>query len=335
MTTFDGTSRSTYDGWTEPPRPAPIYELVTDVGPGLPPVLVKKKGIKSSTQDTQSILAGWISRRPKVVGLRTIPQTFDMKKLSSYPPGLLPAIRPYPWEEPIPVKIRTKLPHPLTILDDTLGPDSKPCHWCDNFAYGIAGFGVRYPVVVEKSKGKWTELKGGHTAEGREPSRMCVRCTCNRLSIIHCSHDKIVSLAEDPNVELDENPILDQMEKASQAVKCKPGSICKANQSFQEPLHPWCSLCQSPAYWRCDNHQPDARDPDSRDFIPLDTGCGLHLCDYCAEYTKRFRGDLDDVYEHGVMDTDNDTAFRADVDYILKRSEENVFFQQINHNKKM
>lgn len=222
--------------------------------------------------------------------------------------------------------VRTELPHPLKANYDPSPAGEKEgqtCHWCDNFAYGISGLGVRYPEVIETSAGEWFELRDGHTHEGRDPSRMCIQCTFKRVSILLCSHDTIIPLENSENVDVD--AAYDELDKASKALH--PAFII-ADGKYNESLHAWCSLCRAPAFWRCDECHPIIRDG-TFTTIPIDPGCGLHLCDYCASLAMELYGDLEAVVAHGLRDPVNETDYRADVEYILKHSGNNVLWQQL------
>lgn len=333
MTALDGNGGPILVGQAGSPLPTPIYELVRDVGPGLPPVLIRKEHTPRPARETLRSLAGEGNGRPTSVGLRTTSQSFEQKENITRSMPILTSDNSHPWDEPRPFLVQTELPHPLTVMYDSSGPGCEPCHWCDNFAYGIVGLGVRYVEVLERRKGQWAELRYGHTHEGKEPSRMCIRCSLNRINIILCAHDNLVPLVDNSIVQLHEVPIFEELAKASQGLKYKPKLVNQTGQSFPEPIHPWCSLCQSPAHWRCDEPQYRYHRQEPVDIYPLVTGCGLHLCNSCAEHTKRFGGDLDAVYKQGIKDLENGVKIRADVNYILRMSESNVFWQIMNKKK--
>lgn len=315
-------------------EPAPTYELVTTLGPGLPPVLAIASDGSSSPMAILANQSATDRERSSPVQLGE-PEEFSLddqiarRPTTTLPPGSMDTIIQYvgynPPSERKTYFVRTELPHPLKVMYDPSEPNSAPCHWCHNFAYGITGLGIKYPMVFERGDGKLIELKDGHTNDGIEPSRMCIQCTFKRVSVILCSHDQIAPLFDYSSDELDIDAIFGDLVEAYTALEPKAENF---GQTFPEPDHPWCSLCREPAFWRCDSSHPYSREQEST--IPIDPGCGLLLCDYCAYYTKVLHGDLDSVYEQGKNDSENGVEFRADVHYLLQRSENNVFWHQVH-----
>lgn len=226
---------------------------------------------------------------------------------------------------PVPKIVRTELPHPLRVNHDTSPEEGRKCHFCSNFAYGISGLGIRYPEIIETSMGEWIELRGGHTHEGKEPSRICVQCTFKRVCILLCSHGSIVPLEGSNNVDVDVAYF--ELDKASMALQPELKDI-NAEYDFKATLQIWCSLCRAPAFWRCDDCHPTAKEG-TFSTIPSDPGCGLHLCDYCAFHATQLHGNLDAVVAERSKDPQNEVVFRADVEYILTNSENNVLWQQL------
>lgn len=221
--------------------------------------------------------------------------------------------------------VRTELSHPLKVNHDPSPEgeqEGQACHWCDNFAYGIMGLGVRHPEIIETCPGEWFELRDGHTHEGRDPSRMCIQCTFKRISILLCSHGSFMPFVDPKDVDAD--LAYAQLINASRALHPE---FHNPDWEFKEPYHPWCSLCRAPAFWRCNEPHPITEETFST--IPTDPGCGLHLCDYCASLATGCYGDLDAVVASGLRDPEKETEYRADVDLILSHSEDNVLWQQV------
>ncbi|KAF3386389.1 hypothetical protein F1880_001648 [Penicillium rolfsii] len=217
-------------------------------------------------------------------------------------------------------RIRTYYPHPLTILDkDSL----DLCHWCSNLAYGIVGLGPRDTEILDFGGGRMIEITNGHQREGKEPSRMCWYCATERLQIMQCQHYDIAPMMHDLDPD---NPFSVSVAYQDLAQACsalRDPSSPYYGQSFENADHEWCSLCQQPAFWSCNSNQAflaDASGNVYQQMGPVDIGCGLVLCDYCAQTVKRFHGDLDRAVAWGREDPQNKTKFRADVDYILKHS---------------
>lgn len=199
---------------------------------------------------------------------------------------------------------------------------SKPCNWCHNFAYGISGPSGLYPEPMSKSFDHILGQQRAYT-HGREPRRMCINCTLARISILKCSHGKIQSLSGAPISHQEVRAAFNELAKASVALE---SPSVQAGECFPLPGYPWCTICREPAFYLCASHQEFENDEWSfGQYITSDLGCGLRLCDYCAHYAKVYRGDLDAVVKKGQEDANNKTDLRADVEYILNRSPDNVF----------
>ncbi|KAI3229285.1 hypothetical protein DTO012A9_8635 [Penicillium roqueforti] len=151
-------------------------------------------------------------------------------------------------------RIWTELAHPVVFLANEQDED-PPCHWCNNFAYGITGLGPRNPEVCTLDNGTIIELQDGHIAEGKEQSRMCVFCTWNRCKIIQCSHDTLhllpVPLSTKDQMRTDAAALL---EEASEALT--DPETGKAGPVFRTSPYQWCSLCREPAFGSCQAVQP-------------------------------------------------------------------------------
>lgn len=291
------------------------------------------------TEEPLSLHGTTSSYKTQVIDSSSFSSSVDIYERTDIPPAYQLATASKPaainlspefdfMNKPMPRVVRTELPHPLKVNHDSSPEDEQKCHFCSNFAYGISGLGIRYPEVIEASIGKWIELRGGHTHEGKEPSRMCVQCTFKRVGILLCSHGSIVPLEGSNNVDVDIAYF--ELDKASMALHPEFKEI-NTEDDFKATLQTWCSLCRAPAFWRCDDCHPVGKEGTSS-TIPSDPGCGLHLCDYCAFHATQLHGDLDAVVAERSKDPQNEVDFRADVEYILRNSENNVLWQQLYGN---
>lgn len=230
-------------------------------------------------------------------------------------PPAVPAVASQPAPSTIGISrphcFRAEYPHPLTILHEPSVDESEPCHWCQNFAYGITGLGVRAPKVGDFGHGRLIELGDGHTSEGKEPSRMCVSCVSTRRAIMQCPHREIMGFPGPSLSAYDASTAFDCLARAAMA----PDKTSEhARQDFSVPDDPWCSLCREPAFHYCSTPQPASTDQGTLDSDISDgLGCGLLLCDYCVHVTRVYRGDLDAVVKRGQDDPNNRTGYRADV----------------------
>ncbi|KAJ5616608.1 hypothetical protein N7537_001722 [Penicillium hordei] len=221
-------------------------------------------------------------------------------------------------------RIWTELAHPVVFLADEQD-GSPPCHWCNNFAYGINGLGPRNPEVWVFDNGTIVELQDGHIGEGKEQSRMCVSCAWDRCKIIQCSHNTLdllpLPLSSKTEVRTDASIILRQATEA--LIDSKTG---KAGPFFPSPIYEWCSLCREPAFGSCQTVQPVNAHAEVVDCDEECSGCGLMLCERCLNLTKQFKGDLNAVVEWGRAQS-NPISHRADVEYLLSGAENNTMYK--------
>ncbi|KAJ5384083.1 Peptidase C19 ubiquitin carboxyl-terminal hydrolase 2 [Penicillium concentricum] len=219
-------------------------------------------------------------------------------------------------------RIWTELAHPVVFLAD------DPCDWCNNFAYGITGLGPRNPEVWLDEKGTIVELQDGHIAEGKEQSRMCASCIWNRCKIIQCSHSTLNLLPApfSPQDEVRKTAALTLLQKASDALT--DPDTGEAGSFYPSPIYEWCSLCREPAFGSCQAVQPLDVYADVVDCDEETRGCGLMLCEYCLELTKRFKGDLNAVVAWGRNDSSHPVQYRADMEFILSGAEHNQLYKR-------
>ena len=214
------------------------------------------------------------------------------------------------------------LPHSLTVWHEIPTDGSEPCNWCYNFAYGIVGYDPLRSELTGVYHDPYTGQRYTYT-NGREPSRMCINCTIDRVAILNCAHCKIERMPGLPLNNLEVCAAFEELAEAS--VGLKAGSM-HGGEPFPSPGYSWCSICREPASYECAGLPAMTGNELSFDaFIPTVRRCCLRLCDYCAHYAKLYRGDLDAVNRCGEEDPNNKTAFRADVAFILKRSPDNEF----------
>lgn len=197
--------------------------------------------------------------------------------------------------------ITTRLVHPISFNHLIPDDDSSPCHWCEDIVYGIIGFTEVHVEVIDYHDGKgYTEVGGGHTAQGQEPSRMCYECTASRLFIAGCERHDIQPIEGiDPNC-FDYDEVLEWLipDKASTT-----------------PFR-WCSVCPSPASFACKKPgmagislggEEGASDGPS--------GCGLLLCENCAvSMLVEHDGGLDGLISG--LEGAGPLGIRADADFL-------------------
>jgi hypothetical protein len=223
-------------------------------------------------------------------------------------------------------RIWTELAHPVVFLADNRD-GLFPCDWCNNFAYGITGLGPRNPEVLTLDDGTIVELQDGHIAEGKPQSRMCVDCTWARSKIIQCSHNSFNPLPAPlvPQDEVQKANALSLLNEASERlIDTETG---QAGPYYPSPIYQWCSLCREPAIASCQEVQPMDVHAAVVDCDAETYGCGLMLCEYCLNLTKRFKGDLNAVVAWGRNDPSQHVHYRADMEFILSGAEHNTFYR--------
>ena len=200
--------------------------------------------------------------------------------------------------------IKTKLAYPVELDWD----GDAPCQWCMDVGHGILGLGPLLEVeVLDMHDGNgYIEVSGGYFGAGIGPSRMCTECTTERLEIAACLEHQIQDLQqiEGMNVnEFDFTCVMDYL---------MPGMAASAPFS-------WCSVCPNPAFYGCCK----PIDSEINALVAVEGaeqqhGCGLKLCNNCAESLVHEKGgDLEALVE-GIREQDEDEiALRADVDLIL------------------
>ncbi|KAL9117240.1 MAG: hypothetical protein Q9187_006226 [Circinaria calcarea] len=197
--------------------------------------------------------------------------------------------------------ITTRLVHPITFNHLVSDDGSSPCHWCEDIVYGIVGFTEVHVEVIDYHDGQgYVEIKGGHTAQGQEPSRMCYECTASRLFIAGCEGHDIQPIAGvDPN-GFNYDEVLEWL---------VPGMTLFA--PFQ-----WCSVCPSPASFACKKPRISGMCLESEENAgggPL--GCGLLLCENCAvNMLGGHDGGLDGLISE--LEHAGPLCIRADADFL-------------------
>lgn len=193
--------------------------------------------------------------------------------------------------------ITTRLPQPVLFNQEP--PES--CSWCVDPLHGLLGLGIVHPLVHDTPSG-YIELSGGHIAEGYLPSRMCVTCTLDRFRIVGCEGHEMHKLDED--AETNRLHAEDALESFV------------AGQADWE----WCCICPRPAVYGC------GRPTEGFDDEEAVIGCGLRLCEKCAEtITSECEGDLETLVAMKMSEAegreDHESIVRADADLLTRNGE--------------
>ncbi|KAI9777323.1 MAG: hypothetical protein M1839_008931 [Geoglossum umbratile] len=184
--------------------------------------------------------------------------------------------------------IKTSFAHPLTFNHIPNEQGSDPCHWCDAAAFGIMGNGEVEVTVTDQHDGRgYTEVSGGHIAQGLEPTRMCDICTMERIITTSCPAHTMHTIPGRHPRTFDFEAALNQLLLGSQ------------NHNHNSS---WCSICPSPAFFECRTPQLHLDLP-STDATPALPGCGLLLCETCHHLlAARYAGDLQALIADARLD---------------------------------
>ena len=221
--------------------------------------------------------------------------------------------------------IKTKLAYPIELNCE----GDVSCQWCQDVGHGILGLGPELEVeVLDMNDGNgYIEVSGGYFGAGLGPSRMCTKCTIERLKIAACLEHNIQDLKQLDGVSVDEfdlGSVMDYLMPGKAA--CAPFA--------------WCSICPNPATYACCKPM----DPEINALVGVEWGeyqhgCGLKLCNNCAKSLIHEKGgDLEALVE-GIKEQDNyGFGLRADVDLVLpsgglvRRIGGFLYLQEASHN---
>ena len=215
--------------------------------------------------------------------------------------------------QPITKTITTRLAHPISFnFIPTSMDDSPHCHWCTDILYGLLGLGTLTVKIMalttvtgRENAAGYTELEGGHTAQGHLPSRMCTGCTFERFSIIACtSHSLSFIPSSFAFTPIDQSRLL------------------SALTGEEKPEWEWCSICPSPAVYSCDCPSSMWLEDVGEDLERV--GCGLKMCEACAGLMAECNGDLEEVVQRKLEEgarEGNEFAVRADAEFLTRGGE--------------
>ena len=206
------------------------------------------------------------------------------------------------------VTITTQLAHPIHFNHQPGQDESVDCHWCEDLVYGLLGLGeIQVRVIDSVDNQGLIEMSSGHTAAGHASSKMCDKCTLNRLMIAGCRTHQLEPIKGMHTGQYSITDVIDHM---------MPG--LSASAPFE-----WCSLCVEPATFKCGTLTAieDAQKPAGGNATRK--GCGLALCEACAVgLVGEHKGNLEaliDALRTGHTGGGGD--LRADVDLLHAEGE--------------
>ncbi|TGO50168.1 hypothetical protein BOTNAR_0403g00020 [Botryotinia narcissicola] len=254
-----------------------------------------ERAISSSSPDEQFLI---INSANKHNSLSRLP-SYDLKYSTQATKQLIPPTFALHHKGIRTIIIPTSFAHPLTF-NYKRDPMAlyPPCDFHSTPFFGLFGYGIRHVTVVP-----WPSITGagyeelengwGDSGAGHDATRMCVKCTYERVKILGCVEHELRPLEG-----LDERMRDDRLMRDS--VKACEGGMMQGKWlkgSGETPERgsradlvwraKWCAICPRPGDWVCKSG--DARD--GRRSLSHSThgsqshvkGCGLILCDTCYE----------------------------------------------------
>ena len=145
--------------------------------------------------------------------------------------------------------------------------------------YAIVGLGDKEVEVIEWADGRGLEeVTGGHKGAGVENTRVCVRCTTERIQIIMCSNHELILLPSGANNDkVDENDAFEELLSCSGRLKGR-----------------WCSICPNLARYQCCTAGDEG------------AGCGLLAFDSWPISSPSWGQSLGSPFSHSIQS--NSTA---------------------------
>ncbi|ESZ95757.1 hypothetical protein SBOR_3864 [Sclerotinia borealis F-4128] len=213
------------------------------------------------------------------------------------------------------ITITTAFSHPI-IFNYIRDPMYlyPPCTFHTNPFFGLFGFGPRLVTVVpwpSITGAGYEELENGHgdSEAGEDKTRMCVKCTYDRVKILGCPEHILWPLGGVDQRMWDDQIVQDSVRACEQGLergrwgRGKGGEPERGSRAELVWRAKWCAVCPSPAAWICDYSEMSADSSQGMDNgrrAASNTsqrsdrgkkGCGLLLCDTCHDlHTKIQKG---------------------------------------------
>ncbi len=186
------------------------------------------------------------------------------------------------WIPPPPLPLSPYSP-PKSLSE--IRASSFPCHFCTDpgESYAIAGLGFKRVEVIQWAYDHtvgYEELEGGWVQAGEEGTRMCTKCTMERIMICLCTDHLIRPIKGlDPRTfDYDGamqglvNQILSRGKSSYESIVGNAADVHSVK---------WCSICPQPAFFEC-CVRPAFTSSGIETSPSDDIGCGLLLCEVCT-----------------------------------------------------
>lgn len=186
--------------------------------------------------------------------------------------------------------ITTRLSHPVQFNHED-PTQQQECHFCTLPHYAIFGLGQRTISVTETPKGL-SELSASNI---QEPTRLCISHTMHSIRALICKPHLMRRI---PSSQISINST------------CFRAAFERLVSGTSLPTELWCSVCPAPASHECAN---------AHEKLKRQGGCGLQLCERCAEGLEdTHKGDLGS-FMAGLRDevtNERPLGLRADVELL-------------------
>ncbi|TGO24335.1 hypothetical protein BPAE_0105g00010 [Botrytis paeoniae] len=256
---------------------------------------VYERAISSSSPDEQFL----ISNSPNKHNTLSRLPSYDLKYSTQATNQLIPPTFALLHKGIRTIVVPTSFAHPLRF-NYKRDPMSlyPPCDFHSTPFFGLFGYGIRYVTVVP-----WPSITGagyeelengwGDSGAGHDATRMCVKCTYERVKILGCVEHELKPLEGLDERMRDDRLVRDSVKACEEGMmqgKWVKGSGETPERGSRADLvwrAKWCAVCPRPGDWICKSGDTcDGRRSLSHSTQGSQSHvkeCGLILCDTCYE----------------------------------------------------
>ncbi|KAF7896398.1 hypothetical protein EAF00_006412 [Botryotinia globosa] len=254
-----------------------------------------ERAISSSLPDEQFLITNSANKHNSLSRL----PSYDLKYSTQATKQLIPPTFALHHKGIRTIIIPTSFAHPLTF-NYKRDPMAlyPPCDFHSTPFFGLFGYGIRHVTVVpwpsitgagyEELENGWGDSGAGHNA-----TRMCVKCTYERVKILGCVEHDLRPLEGLDERMRDDRLVRDSVKACEEGMmqgKWMKGSGETPERGSRADLvwrAKWCAVCPRPGDWVCKSGDTcDGRRSLSHSTQGSQShvkGCGLILCDTCYE----------------------------------------------------
>ncbi|TEY60247.1 hypothetical protein BOTCAL_0183g00150 [Botryotinia calthae] len=254
-----------------------------------------KRAISSSSPNEQFLITNSINEHNSLSRL----PSYDLKYSTQATNQLIPPTFALHHKGIRTIIIPTSFAHPL-IFNYKRDPMAlyPPCDFHSTPFFGLFGYGIRHVTVVP-----WPSITGagyeelengwGDSGAGHDTTRMCVKCTYERVKILGCIEHELRPLEGLDERMRDDRLVRDSVKACEEGMmqgKWMKGSGETPERGSRADLvwrAKWCAVCPRPGDWICKSGDAcNGRRSLSHSTQGSQShvkGCGLILCDTCYE----------------------------------------------------